>query len=82
MRAMRQGGIKSMLMTIVPQLIELVEKNRSVDEQEATRIVFQSRLYDLLEDEETALWHLSPLALYDILDTELRTGRLEFPEEV
>ena len=76
------GGIKSMLMTIVPQLIELVEKNRSVDEQEATRIVFQSRLYDLLEDEETALWHLSPLALYDILDTELRTGRLEFPEEV
>jgi len=35
----------------------------------------------LLEDEETMLWHLSYPILYDMLEEELTTGKITFPEE-
>jgi hypothetical protein len=38
-------------------------------------------LYNTLEIEETKLWHLSALTLYALLDEELTTGRITWPEE-
>jgi hypothetical protein len=34
-----------------------------------------------LEDEETKLWRLGYPLLYDLLEEELSTGRITFPEE-
>jgi hypothetical protein len=48
---------------------------------EALRIFYNSELYDRLSDEETKLWHLSALTLYDLLDEELMTGHINYPEE-
>lgn len=32
-------------------------------------------------DEETKLWHFSPVLLVDLLEQELETGEIEYPVE-
>ena len=39
-------------------------------------------VYALLEQEETKLWHFSPLTLFNMFDEEQKTGRFTLPEEV
>lgn len=43
---------------------------------------FYSKVYALLEQEETKLWHFSPLTLFNMFDEEQKTGSFELPEEV
>ena len=62
---------------IVPEIIELIVKDSDQDEFSATE-----ELYSLLEDEETKLWHLSPLTLYNMYMEERRTCTITSPEEV
>jgi hypothetical protein len=38
-------------------------------------------LAELLEQEETKLWHFSPLTLFNMYDEEKNTGCITFPEE-
>lgn len=52
-----------------------------IAELEATKSFYGSRVYTMLEDEETKLWHLSPLTLYNMYDEEQKTGTITFPEE-
>lgn len=73
--------LKSMLILIVPQVIQLVINNYKVTDIEATEMIYKSELYSLLEDEETKLWHFSPLTLFNMFDEERITGRITFPEE-
>lgn len=55
--------------------------NRGITSEAAAILLYNSRLYSLLEDEETKLWHLSYPILYDMLEEELTTGKIIFPEE-
>ena len=71
------------IMTIlVPQIIGLIADNCSVDEISASRAFYESKVYALLEQEDTKLWHLSPLSIFNMFDEERRTGAFEIPEEV
>ena len=49
--------------------------------QESLQKVYNSKVYEVLEREETKLWHHSPQLLLDCLIQELRTGSPEFPDE-
>ena len=49
--------------------------------QEALKIVYNSKVYEVLEREETKLWHHSPQLLLDCLIQEVKTGKPEFPDE-
>jgi hypothetical protein len=71
-------GIRELL---VPLVIREIMKSRNVNEEEAFRLLYSSFLYSKLEIEATKLWHLSPRALYALLDEELETGLITFPEE-
>jgi hypothetical protein len=77
----KQENLHTMLNLIVPRVLQLIMDNRSVDEKSAASLLYESELYGALETEDTKLWHLSPLALYDILEQELSTGRITWPEE-
>ena len=83
-----KGGIlmdkqkfKSMLMLLVPQVIYLITKNYSYDEVTASREFYDSKVYSILEQEDTKLWHLSALTLFNMFDEEKQTGTFTFPEE-
>jgi hypothetical protein len=55
--------------------------NRGVSLPEAADILYNSKLYSVLEDEKTKLWRLSYVLLYDLLEEELTSGTITYPEE-
>ncbi len=71
----------TVLTFITPGIIQLLMDNRQVTAEAASILLYNSKLYNLLEDGETQLWHLSYPILYDMLEEELSTGEITFPEE-
>lgn len=69
------------LWVIVPDIAKNLMQRRNVDEKKAFELIYTSRLFKLLEDKETGMWHLSPLALCELLCEELDTGKITIPEE-
>ena len=77
---MEQLKFEAMLVLIVPMVIGLIVQNYGIDEVTATRDFYESTVYSLLEQENTKLWHLSPLTLFHLYDEERKTGNITFPE--
>ncbi|GHU41652.1 hypothetical protein FACS1894190_10010 [Spirochaetia bacterium] len=70
------------LLTIIDnQIISLIIERCKADYKKAAELLYTSTLYAKLEDEQTKLWHLSAETLYDLLDEELKTGKITYPEE-
>ena len=67
---------------IVPEIVHRIAENYSCGEVAATEEFYASKVYALLEQEETKLWHFSPLTLFNMYDEERNTGSFSFPEEV
>jgi hypothetical protein len=78
---MNEDQFSAMLAIIVPPIIEQIVKNSNVDEAGAISRFYQSRLYQELSDEESKLWHYSPMTLYTMYQDELLTGSYLYPEE-
>ncbi|MBE5883449.1 MAG: hypothetical protein E7291_03340 [Lachnospiraceae bacterium] len=77
---MEQKKFEAMLVLIVPKVIGLIVENQEMDEVAASKKFYESRVYSLLEEEDTKLWHLSPLTLFNMYDEEVKTGNITFPE--
>ena len=65
---------------LVEQVVHLITENYAYDELTASNEFYSSEVYALLEQEETKLWHFSPLALFSLFDEEKKTGSFELPE--
>lgn len=72
---------ESMLILIIPAVIKLIIENYSWDEITASDKFYTSKVFECLEREDTKLWHLSPLTLFNMFDEEQKTGTFVFPEE-
>ena len=72
---------KATLQMLVPMIIQVIIEKKEISAIPAIKLFYVSKLYEKLENENTKLWHLSPLALYELLEIELRTGKLIFPTE-
>ena len=78
---MEKQKFEAMLMLLVPQVIHLITENYPYDEVSATKEIYDSEVYSFLEQEDTKLWHLSALTLFNMFDEEKKTGTFIFPEE-
>ncbi len=78
---MDKKKFESMLILIVPKVVKLITENYNLDEIQAFDKFYASKVYEKLEQEETKLWHLSPLTLFNMFDEEQKNGVLIFPEE-
>ena len=78
---MDKKKFESMLILIVPDIIKLIVENNQIDEIKASDMFYSSKVYEKLEQEDTKLWHLSPLTLYNMFEEEQKTGEVIFPEE-
>jgi hypothetical protein len=74
--------LSALLAIINPSVVQLIIDNRKLNNIEATTLLYNSALYAMLENEESKLWHLSPLTLYELFEEELVTGSINYPEEV
>ena len=66
---------------IIPQIVQLIIEHYHYDEVKASEDFYRSEVYALLEQEDTKLWHLSPLTLFNMYDEEKKTGSFIIPEE-
>ena len=78
---MSDTQFKATLEMLIPLVVKEIMRSRSVTEQEAFDLLYSSFLYSKLEVESTKLWHLSQLTLANLLNEELETGTISFPEE-
>jgi hypothetical protein len=74
-------NISSVIAIITPGIIRLLMENRSLTLEDASNLLYNSRLYEALEDEKTKVWRLGYPLLYDLLEEELTTGKITYPEE-
>ncbi|MGF7141632.1 hypothetical protein HNQ56_000042 [Anaerotaenia torta] len=74
-------SISSIIAMITPGIIGLLMENRGLSLLEASGLLYNSQLYKFLEDEKTKVWRLGYPLLYDLLEEELTTGKITFPEE-
>jgi len=72
---------KATLQMLVPMIIQVIIEKKDLSVISAVKLLYLSKLYEKLEIESTKLWHLSPLALYELLEIEQQTGKLVFPTE-
>ena len=74
-------SISPLIAMITPGILRLLMENRKLKLEEAADLLYNSYLYRTLEDEETKMWRLGYPLLYDLLEEELTTGKITFPEE-
>ncbi|MDR1873529.1 MAG: hypothetical protein LBQ90_00740 [Synergistaceae bacterium] len=74
-------NISVVIAMITPGIIKLLMDNRGVTLEAASRILYNSSLYKTLEAEKTKAWRLGYPILYDLLEEELATGEITWPEE-
>lgn len=67
--------------TIVPQIVDLIVKDCGVSDVEATKMLYVSKTYECLSNENTKVWHFSPLTLFNVWKVEKETGEVIWPEE-
>ena len=73
--------LSALLAILNPSVVQLIMDNRKLTNIEAIKLFYNSSLYAMLENESSKLWHLSPLTLYELLEEELSTGSINYPEE-
>ena len=74
-------SISPVIAMITPGIVNLLMENRRLCLEDAFEILYNSQLYKALEDEKTKMWRLGYPLLYDLLEEELSTGKITFPEE-
>ena len=78
---MNSDQLSSFFAVVLPSVAALLMKKRGITENEAISTLYNSELYADLEHEETKIWHFSAETLFLLLDEELTTGIITYPEE-
>ena len=78
---MEKKAFSALLGLLVPQVVAYITAETQGDELTATKQFYRSKVYALLEDENTKMWHFSPKTLFLLFDEEQRCGTFTVPEE-
>jgi len=62
-------------------VVEALMKDSGMSLDEAIACFYHSKVYQTLAKEETKLWHHSPMLLLHCVETELKTGIPDYPDE-
>ena len=65
---------------IVGGLANKIIEETHAGEDEAFKMLYNSELYVLLENEKTKVWTYSVPQLFDLFQNEINIGILEFPD--
>ena len=77
---MRQEQFAAIMPYISADLVGMISKKKNISEQDAIIKLYNSKLYAILEKEDTKVWQYSTNMLYSLLEQEEKTGRIEFPD--
>jgi hypothetical protein len=71
---MSQEKLSALLAVMVPAVLQCLMEKCGINSKEAAALLYSSDLYEMLENEESKLWHLSAQTLYSLLEQELNSG--------
>jgi hypothetical protein len=74
-------AFEMVLQTISTGLVGKIIIDKGLDEDAAMESLYSSKLYAMLEKEDTKLWHYSVPMLYDLHNEELTTGSFIIHEQ-
>ncbi|MBQ1947233.1 MAG: hypothetical protein II359_01305 [Clostridia bacterium] len=77
---MGQEQFDAMMPYISVDLVSLIAKKQNISEEAAIKKLYVSKLYALLEKEETKVWQYSTHMLYSLFEQEEKTGDFQFPD--
>lgn len=76
---MSNEQFNAILPLISADLVSMICKKKSLSEHEAIKLLYGSKFYEILEDEETKLWQYSTPMLYSIFE-KYEKGIIDFPD--
>ena len=65
---------------ITDALAAMIAQKQNLSEIDAVKALYDSKVYALLEQEETKVWQYSTEMLYSLFVQEQKTGTIEFPD--
>ena len=77
---MSKEQFEALIPYISADLIKLIADKENISHDDAILRLYSSKLYELLEDEETKVWQYSSEMLYALLKQEEETGTIVFPD--
>ncbi len=76
---MNKDEFATFLAVTTPDIISKIMDKYNLSEDEASSLFHKSKLYQMLEEEKTKVWHYSSEMIVELLDREQK-GNLIFPE--
>lgn len=77
---MEQEQFIAIMPYISSDLVGMIATKNDIAENEALTKLYASKLYAMLEQEETKLWQYSTDMLYSLFEQENQTGTIVFPD--
>jgi len=77
---MNKAKFEALLPFIVTSLLQKIIERKKIPHDKAFSHLYNSRLYAVLDDEKTKVWHYSAEKLFLLFDEEMSSGNLELPE--
>lgn len=77
---MNKSRFKYLMYIINQALCVKISEFYKVNYKEAREMLYNSKLYNALEDEKTKMWHFSSSYLFDMFKNEIETGELNIYE--
>lgn len=77
---MGQDQFVAIMPYISADLIGIIAEKQNISESDALDKLYASKLYAVLEQEDTKVWQYSTQMLYALFEGEEKTGELRFPD--
>ena len=77
---MGQEQFAAIMPYISADLVGMIAKRKNISESDAITRLYDSKLYAILEQEDTKVWQYSTNMLYSLFEQEEKTGKIEFPD--
>ena len=77
---MGQEQFAALMPYISTDLVNMIVNKQNISFEDAITKLYSSKLYELLENEETKVWHYSTPMLYSLFVQEETTGTIQFPD--
>ena len=77
---MDEEQFAALMPVIVADFAGKISEKQGIPEEEAIRKLYASKLYALLEQEDTKVWYYSSEMLYALYEQEESTGEIHFPD--
>lgn len=77
---MGQEQFNAMLPVISADIVKMIAEKRHIAEKDAIKLLYTSKLYAALEQEDTKVWQYSTPMIYSLLEQEWSSGMICYPD--